>query len=228
MRYLIAETSWNMISLAQNLATSGTLLSRAECVEDIPQYLQFGQSDLVIIEADQLESGKLSLNQLRNLRDEISIAIIAPNPSRAELVKWLDAGADTVINTDAPFAESQARLQAVVRRVHHLGVPEASHGPLRLDLKARRAYLSGCPLKLSPKIYELLEYIALRPGRLVSRDELLTHVYGLEDEPDGRVFDVYVCNLRACLKPVKDQIEIETVRGSGFRLKLLQEPSIAA
>ena len=108
-------------------------------------------------------------------------------------------------------------LSALARRTHGLSQPFLHNGPLRIDPERHKAYLQDCPLKLSPKVYELLEYMALRPRRLVSRAALLGHIYGLEDEPDPRVFDVYVCNLRACLAASDGAVDIETARGVGYR-----------
>ena len=230
MRYLIAETSWTMMTLAQELAANGTLLTRTDRPEDIAHYLRLGEADMLIIAADQIGRHGVTLTGLRHEFSDLSIAVVARDPAPEEVAMWLNAGADAVVPEDEVPEETIMRLQAVVRRVHGLALPEITHGPLRIDLLSRRAHLSGCPIKLSPKLYELLEYLALRPGRLITRAELLSHVYGLEDEPDARVFDVYMCNLRACLKPACGIVDIETVRGAGFRLALheVAEPAIAA
>lgn len=220
MRYLIAETSWTMMTLAQDLCANGTLLTRTDRPEDVPQYLRLGQADLLLIEAEQVGRHGLSLTAMRRDFPNLCIALVMPTPSSADIAHWLDAGADTVIAQETDSEEVIMRLQAVVRRALGLSVPELRFGPLRLDLLQRKAYVSDCPIKLSPKLYELLEFIALRPGRLVTRAELLSHVYGLENEPDPRVFDVYMCNLRACLKPTRGMVDIETVRGSGFRFAI--------
>ncbi|CUH78618.1 winged-helix domain-containing protein [Tropicibacter naphthalenivorans] len=225
MRYLIAETSWTMMTLAQELCANGTLLTRTDRPEDVPQYLRLGQADLLLLEADQLGQNGLALASLRAEFPDTPIALVASKPNHEQIASWLGAGADCIVPAEAEPEETIMRLQAVVRRVHDLATPEVAHGPLRIDLHQRKAFLLGCPIKLSPKLYELLEYIALRPGRLVTRAELLSHVYGLEDEPDARVFDVYICNLRACLKAACGAVDIETVRGSGFRFAVHDSPA---
>ncbi len=228
MRYLIAETDWPLMSLAAEIVGTGTLLTRTDRIEDIPHFLGLGGVDLLILGADQLGPHGLSLPVLRRAAAGVPIVLIARKASAAQVALWLEAGADTVIATDRPLEEAVVTLEAVARRAHGLPLPQIDYGALRLDLNRRQAYVLGCPMKLSPKVYELLEYIALRPGRLVTRPALLSHIYGLEDEPDPRVFDVYICNLRACLAAVADCVDIETVRGAGFRLAVRRQDAVIA
>jgi DNA-binding response OmpR family regulator len=217
MRYLIAETSWTMMTLAAELAANGTLMTRTDRIEDVSHFLRDGVADLLILGADQIGPKGLSMTSLSAISPETPIALVAEKPTSEQIAKWLDAGADAVIDSARAPEEAVMMLQAVARRAHGLGRPQILYGPLRIDLHTRKAYMLSCPLKLSPKLYELLEYLALRPGQLVTRAELLSHIYGLENEPDPRVFDVYVCNLRACLEASAGAVDIETVRGSGFR-----------
>lgn len=217
MRYLIAETSWTLMTLAQALTEAGVLLTRTDRPEDIPQFLQLVPADLLILEAEALGRFGTSLAALRRSRPDLPIALVADTPSHGQIVQWLEAGADSVIDADAPPEEAVMALAALARRAHGLAQSTLRYGPLRLDLQKRQTYLNDCPVKLSPKLYELLEYMALRPRKLLSRPALLGHVYGLEDEPDPRVFDVYVCNLRACLEAANGAVDIETMRGVGYR-----------
>lgn len=217
MRYLIAESSWPLMTLAGALANVGVLLTRTDRPEDVPHYLQLTSADLLILDAGDLGTPGLSLAGLRRAYPTLPIALMAKDPSQAQIIQWLQAGADTVLNACSPPEETMMVLAAIARRAHGLAQPVLRYGPLAVNVQRRTAYLSDCPIKLSPKVYELLEYIALRPRQLISRSTLLGHVYGLENEPDGRVFDVYVCNLRACLEATEGAIDIETVRGSGYR-----------
>ncbi|WGW05405.1 winged helix-turn-helix transcriptional regulator [Tropicibacter oceani] len=217
MRYLIAETNWDMMTLAQELVTNGTLLTRTDRPEDLMHYLQIGQADLLVLAASQLDRDGIDLESLRSARSRAPIALIARDATPEQTAAWLMAGADTVIDPQSPTEEILARLQAVARRAHGLGRPVLQYGPLRIDLMHHRAHLGDVRLKLTPKVYEVLEFIALRPGRLVTRETLLTHIYGLENEPDPRVFDVYMCNLRAQLAASGGAVDIETARGAGFR-----------
>lgn len=217
MRYLIAETNWDMMTLAQELVTNGTLLTRTDRPEDLEHFSRIGQVDLVLIAADQLGRNDITLDSLNAANPTAPIVLIARNTPSEKIAAWLMGGADGVIDPQNETEEILARLQAIARRAHGLGRPVLQYGPLRLDLMHRRAHLGDVRLKLTPKVYELLEFIALRPGRLVTREHLLTHIYGLENEPDPRVFDVYMCNLRAQLAASGGAVDIETARGAGFR-----------
>lgn len=224
MRYLIAETNWTMMTLAAELAANGTLMTRTDRIEDVTHFMRHGEADLLVLAADQVGQGGLSLVQLRRQAEDMPIALVADKPTSEQIAAWLEAGADCVLDASRPPEEAVVNLQAVVRRTLGLSVPQIVHGPLRIDLLTRKATLLDCPLKLSPKLYELLEYLSLRPGQLVTRAELLSHIYGLENEPDARVFDVYICNLRACLQASSGEVDIETVRGSGFRFAAQAAP----
>ncbi|WP_425100273.1 winged helix-turn-helix transcriptional regulator [Tropicibacter sp. S64] len=217
MRYLIAETNWDMMTLAQELVTNGTLLTRTDRPEDLEHFARIGQVDLILLAAGQLGRDGVTIDSLRAANPRAPIALVARNTTSEQMATWIMAGADTVIDPRTDHEETLARLQAVARRAHGLGRPVLQYGPLRVDLMHRRAHIGDVRLKLTPKVYELLEFIALRPGRLVTRESLLTHIYGLENEPDPRVFDVYMCNLRSQLAASGGAVDIETARGSGFR-----------
>jgi DNA-binding response OmpR family regulator len=218
MRYLIAETSWPMMNLATQIASTGTLLTRTDRPEDIPHYMQLGTTDMLLIEDTDLGPHGLDLRELLKANPQTPIVVLTQEATGPEVAKLLLAGADAVLPLHMSSEEIAMRLRAVACRSLGLALPTVELGPVSVCLNNRRAYMYDCPLKLGPKLYELLEYLCLRPNRLITRSDLLTHMYGLEQEPDPRVFDVYICNLRACLKAAEAHVEIETVRGAGFRL----------
>ncbi len=221
MRYLIAETSWKLISLGKAVSDQGTLVTRCESGSEIEDFHKIGEHDLVVLDAAQLMR-RTSIGHLRLLRPDTPIVLIARGAEAEQIAAWLSAGADTVIDESAPLPEMIARIDAVARRAQGVCRPQLVCGPLTFDLEARRVHLGDVTLSLSPKLYEILEYLALRPGRLAARESLLSHVYGFENEPAPRVFDVYMCNLRAHLSSIADAVRIETVRGAGYRLELVE------
>lgn len=221
MRYLIAETSWKMVSLAKAVSDRGTLVTRCEAGEEIEDFHKIGEHDLVVFDAIQLLR-QTSLLRLRELHPDTPIVLIARKAGPEQIAAWLTAGADSVIDESAPMPEMIARIEAVARRAQGVAQPHLACGPLTFDLETRRVHLADVTLSLSPKLYEILEYLALRPGRLASREALLSHVYGFENEPAPRVFDVYMCNLRSHLSTIADAVRIETVRGAGYRLELAE------
>lgn len=229
MRYLFLEASWEGVALARMLADRGTLLSRCERPEDIHPYLEMAAPDLVVSDASGLRDPGRLLASIRRRFPGMPQAMLAQNPRRAESAGWLEAGAGTVIDiARADRDEVASRLLAVARRAHGFARPVVEAGGLRIDLARRRATGGGTALQLGPKLYEILEHLALRPGRLVTRDALLSHVYGFEREPDPRVFDVYICTLRNQLDACGARARIETARGAGFRFLAELHSDVAA
>ncbi|MCD1617784.1 response regulator transcription factor [Salipiger marinus] len=226
MRYLIAETTWKMMSLSHVLAGNGTLLTRCDQAEEIEEFHRAGAHDLLVCDASLLVQHS-SLARLRDIKPDVPICLLARNAASDQTAAWLMAGADAVLPDSAALTEMAARLNAVARRALGVARPVLECGPLLLDLELRRARVGEVTLSLSPKLYELLEFLALRPGRLASREELMSHVYGFENEPAPRVFDVYMCNLRSHLSSLKGALAIETVRGEGYRLQVTERRGTA-
>lgn len=225
MRYLVAETSWDMMSLAQDLQDVGTLVSRTDQPEELPEYLKSGLADLLLFEADHLNHNGVSLSSLRHAARQTPIVLLSSDATPKDKASWLADGADAVVDPCSSTSEIQGHLLAIARRALGFSASQFSYGSLSVCLARRGARIADCPIKLSPKIYEMLEYLALRPGQLITRNDLLTHIYGFGNEPETRIFDVYACNLRSCLKATKGAVELETVRGAGFRLSLNGPPA---
>lgn len=218
MRYLVAETNWKLIGLSRALAEAGTLVTRCDNGEDLDAFHSMGTHDLAVLDA-RLLGRDTSLARLRDAHPNVPLCVIARKPDPAQIAAWINAGADTVLAEEMPLPEMTARLHAVARRAHGVASKQLECGPLRLDLETRRVHAGEITLSLSPKLYEILEFLTLRSGRLASRDQLLGHVYGFENEPAPRVFDVYMCNLRSHLAHVAEDLSIETVRGAGYRMR---------
>ncbi|MCT4554054.1 MAG: winged-helix domain-containing protein [Pelagimonas sp.] len=219
MRYLIIGHPADMPTLDAALRANGTLLSWQNAADALREFLTLGQYDLILTDG-RLPAG-LSLAELARNPRHAALALRATAPEPAQVADWLGHGVDMVLDARAPQDETAARLAALARRAHGAPQPDLALGPLRIDLQQRRAQVLGAALSLPPKTYEVLEYLALRPGQLISRDMLTTHVYGFEDEPDPRIFDVYICNLRAALDQIAESLQIDTIRGCGYRLTLL-------
>jgi len=137
----------------------------------------------------------------------------------AEMDKLLgfERGADDYITKPFSPREVLARVDAVLRRVRPAHeAAELSEGPLTLDQARREARLDGVELTLTPREFELLYFLARHPGRVFSRDELLSKVWGYDYRGETRTVDVHVRRLRAKLGERADLIA--TVTGSGYKL----------
>lgn len=130
-------------------------------------------------------------------------------------VRGLELGDDYMVKPFS-FEELVARLRARLRQGPHSPPEVLTVGPLRLEPERRRAELEGRPLQLTAREYLLLEYLARRPGQVVSRAALWEKVWESGSEPNSNVVDVYVGYLRSRLGPHRGLLQ--TVRGAGYRL----------
>jgi two-component system, OmpR family, response regulator len=131
----------------------------------------------------------------------------------------LDAGADDYLTKPFAFAELLARLRALARRgaLERPAVLEV--GDLRLDPATRRVWRGEAEVELSAKEFALLETFMRRPGRVLTRHDLLEHAWDYEYERRSNVVDVYVRYLREKVDRPFGRTSLETVRGTGYRLR---------
>ena len=125
------------------------------------------------------------------------------------------AGADDYLVKPFELGEAVLRVQALVRRSRGHASPEIAVGGLRLDTHRGEFTLAGEPVELTAQEYRLLAYLAHHAGRVVSRSELLDHVYERRIDPDSNVIDVLLARVRRKIGAER----IETLRGRGFRLR---------
>jgi DNA-binding response OmpR family regulator len=134
-------------------------------------------------------------------------------------VRGLDAGADDYLPKPFAFQELLARLRALSRRrVQTSDVLEMKVDDLRLDVRRRRAERDGTPIDLSPKEFSLLEFLMRNQGRVVTRTQILDHLWGYDFATDSNLVDVYVAYLRRKIDKGHDRKLIRTVRGVGYAL----------
>src|SRR3970040_753354 len=131
----------------------------------------------------------------------------------------LDAVADDYLPKPCAFQELLARLRALGRRrVQARDPDQLQTADLMLDLRRRRAVRDGRPIDLSPKQFALLEFLMRNQGRVVTRTQILDHVWGYDYSPDSNLVDVYVTYLRRKIDRGRERKLIRTVRGAGYAL----------
>jgi DNA-binding response OmpR family regulator len=126
----------------------------------------------------------------------------------------LDCGADDYLVKPFSYVVLLARLRALLRRHREPRPPVLAHGDLRLDPASHEVTLGGEPVALTPREYALLEYLLRHPDRVVTKLELLDHVWDVQAAGDPNAVEVYVGYLRRKLGAGL----VETVRGAGYRL----------
>jgi two-component system OmpR family response regulator len=133
-------------------------------------------------------------------------------------VEGLDKGADDYLTKPFSYAVLVARLRALLRRGAQPRPAILEAGDLRLDPAARRVWRSGVEVELTARELALLEFLLRHRGEVVSKQEILAHVWDYDFEGDPNIVEVYVRHLRNKLDRPFDRAAIETVRGSGYRL----------
>lgn len=142
------------------------------------------------------------------------VLILTARAAWSEKVAGFDAGADDYLTKPFHTEELLARLRALIRRTTGHAQPTLSCGGLRLDPRAARASVNGEPVRLTSLEYRLLHYIMMHQGRVISRTELVEHLYDQDFDRDSNTIEVFVGRLRKKIGPDR----IETVRGLGYRL----------
>ncbi|MBE7219725.1 MAG: response regulator transcription factor [Caulobacteraceae bacterium] len=147
------------------------------------------------------------------------VLILTARGAWSEKVAGFDAGADDYLTKPFHTEELLARLRALVRRSAGHSAPALTCGDLRLDPRAARATVDGEPVKLTSLEYRLLHYLMLHQGKVISRTELVEHLYDQDFDRDSNTIEVFVGRLRKKIGPDR----IETMRGLGYRLSACGE-----
>lgn len=132
----------------------------------------------------------------------------------SDKVSGIDAGADDYVTKPFHTEEVLARLRALIRRAAGHASSEIEAGPVRIDTRQSRVTMSGNPVKLTSHEYRLLSYLMHHRGEVVSRTELIEHLYDQDFDRDSNTIEVFVGRLR---KKLHSEV-IETVRGLGYRV----------
>jgi two-component system OmpR family response regulator len=154
------------------------------------------------------------LEQWRRADRNMHVIILTARDRWSDKVAGMDAGADDYVAKPFHMEELLARIRAQVRRATGHARAEIECGPLRLDTKTARVTVEGQAVKLTSHEYRLLAYLLHHSGRVVSRTELVEHLYDQDFDRDSNTIEVFVGRLR---KKIPSHL-IKTVRGLGYRL----------
>jgi two-component system response regulator PhoP len=147
------------------------------------------------------------------------VLILTARGSWQEKVAGLEAGADDYLVKPFQMEEVVARLRALVRRASGWTRAVIDVGGITLDMGTQGVAVAGRPVALTAFEYRLLEYLMLHAGKVVSKTELVEHLYAEDAERDSNVLEVLVTRLRRKLDPERQRNPIETLRGRGYRLR---------
>ncbi len=221
MRVLVVEDE---MRLAENIAaalreSAGLAVDLADNGDDGILLAEHNLYDLVILDlmlpgAD----GQKIVRRLRKAGDETPILILSARSERTVVVELLNLGADDYLTKPFDLGELLARVKALIRRGKGVKATILNVGRLSVNSVEQTVQCGGDLVDLSPTEYRILEYLGYRPRMIVSKRELLEHLYDYTWEHHSNVIEVHVSNLRRKLKAVGEATTVITVRGRGYRL----------
>ena len=145
------------------------------------------------------------------------MVILTARDSLEDTVAGFEGGADDYLTKPFRFDELLARVQGpTAQRTAEPSLTVLKIGDMILDLRTRRASINGRTVELTAREFALTETLMRHPGQVLSREQLLSHVWGYDFAPESNVVDVYIRYLRRKLGPGR----IQTVRGMGYRLEV--------
>ena len=174
-----------------------------------------GEFDLMVLDLGlPKREGFQVLEHLRGSGSRIPVIVLTGRRER-DAVVCLEGGADDYMKKPFHFEELLARIRARLRQTGTADLQSLDVGGVVLDLKSRRATVDGTVVDLSNREFALLEMFMRNPDQVLSRDQLLSHVWGFDADPTTNVVNVYVSTLRTKL----GSNVIDTVRGAGYRFR---------
>lgn len=224
MRVLLVEDDAILADgLAHSLRSLGHAIDCMATGADADRALSAEQYDFVILDIElPLLNGFEVLRRLRKRKATVPVLVLTARDSVHDRILGLDIGADDYLTKPFEMGELEARMRALVRRAQGIAENEIALGRLVLDLKGRQALVDGAGLDLSAREWAVLELLAARAGRVVSKDALMKSLYEWDDDASPNAIEIYVHRLRK--KLMDSGIVIRTIRGLGY---LLERPKQA-
>ena len=208
-------------ALIRALTERGHVVSSTPTAIEALQLVVDSPPDLVILDLGLPDlDGYEALRMLRAI-SKVPVVVATARDDEADIVKVLDAGADDYLVKPFGVSQIEARVRAVLRRVDDEGrrTDPVLVGDLRLDGEAHEATLEGRRLDLSKREFDLLYYLAVRAGQVVTKRELLTHVWRMPYGGADKTVDVHVSWLRRKLGESAHRPRyLHTIRGVGMKL----------
>lgn len=217
MRILVVEDDKDLNrQLCEALTDAGYVIDRAFDGEE-GHFLGDTESyDAIVLDIGLPRMDGVSvLGRWRRDDRTMPVLMLTARDRWSDKVSGIDAGADDYVTKPFHIEEVLARVRALIRRAAGHASPELTCGPLRVDTRTSKADIDGVPLKLTSHEFRLLAYLIHHVGEVISRIEIVEHLYDQHFDRDSNTIEVFVGRLRR-----KMGVDlIETVRGMGYRLR---------
>lgn len=220
MRVLIVEDEVELNrQLTGRLRAEGYAVDSAATGDDGLYYGREYPIDVAVVDIGL--PGLSGVELIRTLRREgrdFPVLILTARARWQEKVEGLEAGADDYLTKPFQFEELSARLRALIRRSAGVAEATVNAGPIALNTTSQDVSVNGVEVEITAFEYRLLHYLMMNRGKVVSKSELVEHIYDEDRDRDSNVIEVFIGRLRKKLDPDGDINPIQTLRGRGYRL----------
>ena len=222
MRILIIEDELKLQQqLAEALRAEDYVVDTASDGEEGLYFVQEYPIDLAIVDLGLPKlDGVEVIKELRKSGCTYPVLILTARNRWQEKVEGLEAGADDYLTKPFHPEELSARLKVLLRRSVGLADNTLQCGVVRIDTSSKQVFLHDKPLEITAYEYRLLSYLMMHTGKILSKRELVDHIYEEDDDRDSNTIEVFVRRLRKKLDPDNTLKPIETQRGQGYRFSL--------
>jgi DNA-binding response OmpR family regulator len=220
MRILVIEDENGIADfLVRALGAEGFSVDRADDGEQGERLALSGDFDLVLLDLMLPGRGGLQvLEAIRARRPEVPVILLTALGQKDDVVAGLDRGADDYVTKPFDLDELLARVRAQLRRPAQRDPTRLEVGDIEVDLRTREVRRKGTDVHLTAREFELLTYLMRHPNQVLSREQILSAVWGYDFDPGTNVLSVYINYLRRKLTVDSEPPPIETIRSAGFKL----------
>lgn len=225
MRLLIVEDEIKLNNvLSKRLQKEGYSIDSCFDGEEALAFLDVGEFDAVIMDIMMPKIDGLSvLKTMRARNDSTPVLLLTARDAVSDRVIGLDLGADDYLIKPFAFEELLARIRVIIRKSTGNSNNEIEVGDLILDTKNKTAVRAGQEIALTAKEYDLLEYLMMNKGIVLSRDKIENHIWNFDYSGGTNVIDVYIWYLRKKIDGPFEKKLIHTIRGKGYVIKEVNE-----
>ncbi len=190
-------------------------ISKNYISKTISSHLKDAGSNVLLPKID----GITVLEKWRKSKKNFPVLILTARDQWSDKVSGFDAGADDYVTKPFQMEELMARLRALIRRSAGHASSDIECGPLRIDTKSNKVFVNGTKLKLTSHEYKIIEYFLHHQDKVITRTELIEHIYDQDFDRDSNTIEVFIGRLR---KKMGLNL-IKTERGYGYRLSIDKE-----
>ena len=222
MKALVVEDEKDLNSvISRHLKKSGYSVDSAFNGEEAMEFLAVATYDVILLDIMMpVMNGYEFLAKARARKIDVPVLILTAKDEVDDVVKGLDLGADDYLVKPFDFKELLARLRTIIRRKSAVSSNQIVSGDLTIDIAKKSVERGGESIELTGKEYEILEFLMLNKGRILTRDQIKESVWDFDYTGGSNIIDVLIKNIRKKIDPngVLSEI-IETKRGLGYVIK---------